>query len=206
MITAENTKISDGGGFDRISAAMARHGMKIPPERVHIAIPGARDVLFRAISHFLSLEGKKAVWLPAYEKVAQWLTDNQGRGLFLYGNCGQGKSLLCRYVIPSILLGYAGKVVSVFDIQDMNAAPDVVLSKHILALDDIGTEEQSVKYGERRMVFAEVMDKAEKEGKLVIISTNLGKNDLEERYGDRIFDRIIATTVRVKFEGKSLRS
>ena len=127
------------------------------------------------------------------------------RGLFLFGNCGRGKSILCRFALPAILLKYCRKVVTVLDIQDMNRDIDLALSKHILSLDDIGTEEISVKYGERRLAFAEIMDAAEKQGKLVIVSTNLGESELRERYGDRVLDRVRAITTRVLFTGKSLR-
>lgn len=200
MTTRGNTR-----SFDEILAEMRAHGMKLPPQRVRIAIPHAKETLEAAMRHFIGQEGREAVWLPEYDKVAAWLADNQGRGLFLYGNCGRGKSVLCRYAIPAILLAYCRKVVSVLDVQDMNADIDRALSRHILALDDIGTEEQSVKWGERRMAFAEIMDAAEKRGKLVIISTNLDDADIRERYGDRILDRIRSTTTRVLFRGESLR-
>lgn len=200
MTTAKSTKT-----FDAIYDQMKSHGMKLPSDKVHFNIPNSREVLYSAIRYFVSLEKKEAVWLPEYEKVASWLSGNDGRGLFLYGNCGRGKSILCRYALPAILLKYAGKVVSVFDIQDMNKDVDLVLSKHIISLDDIGTEEISIKYGERRMAFAEIMDAAEKHGKLVIVSTNLSEDDLRERYGDRVLDRIKATTTRVLFKGESLR-
>lgn len=179
--------------------------MKLPSDKVYLNVPDSRSLLFSAMRYFVSLEKKSAVWLPEYEKVANWLSDNGGRGLFLYGTCGRGKSILCRYALPAILLKYAGKVVSVFDIQDMNQDIDLVLSKHIISLDDIGTEEVSIKYGERRMAFAEVMDAAEKHSKLVIVSTNLNERELKDRYGDRVLDRIKATTTRVKFVGDSLR-
>ena len=48
--------------------------------RVHISIPNARERLEAGLHHFL---GDKAQWLPAYDKVAEWLTDNKGRGLLL---------------------------------------------------------------------------------------------------------------------------
>lgn len=200
MTTAKSTKT-----FDAIYDQMKSHGMKLPSDKVHFNIPNSREVLYSAIRYFVSLEKKEAVWLPEYERVASWLSGNDGRGLFLYGNCGRGKSILCRYALPAILLKYAGKVVSVFDIQDMNKDVDLVLSKHIISLDDIGTEEISIKYGERRMAFAEIMDAAEKHGKLVIVSTNLSEDDLRERYGDRVLDRIKAITTRVLFKGESLR-
>ena len=200
MTTPSNTRT-----FDEILAEMRAHGMKMPPQRVRIAVPHARETLEAAMRYFIGQEGREAVWLPEYDKVAAWLSGNQGRGLFLFGNCGRGKSVLCRHALPAILLECCRKVVSVFDMQDMNRDIDLVLSKHILAIDDIGTEEQSVKYGERRMAFAEIMDSAEKHGKLVIVSTNLGENELRERYGDRILDRIRSTTTRVRFSGASLR-
>ncbi|WP_044215348.1 hypothetical protein [Dysgonomonas gadei] len=60
-------------------------------------------------------------------------------------------------------------------------------------------------FGNRRMAFAEVMDAAEKHGKLLIISTNLPVDDIRKRYGDRVLDRIKSTTTRILFEGESLR-
>lgn len=191
--------------FETLYEDMKHHGMKLPQDKVYLSIPEARGRLYAALAYFVAFEQKPVVWLPEYEQVAEWLTDNQGRGLFLYGNCGRGKSLLCRYVLPALLLKYAGKVVSVFDIQDMNRDIDHMLRKHILSLDDIGTEEVSVKYGERRMAFAEVMDMVEKKGKLVLVSTNLTEKELRDRYGDRILDRIRATTTRILFKGDSLR-
>lgn len=199
------TTVNDTKTFDAIFTDMARHGMKLPTEKVYFNIPDARNILQAGMQYFIGLEKKKAIWLPAYEQVAEWLLNNEGKGLFLFGTCGQGKSILCRYVLPAILLKYAGKVVSVFDIQDMNRDVDQVLSKHIISLDDIGTEELSIKYGERRMAFAEIMDAAEKHGKLVIVSTNLNEAELRERYGDRVLDRIKSVTTRVKFVGESLR-
>lgn len=201
MTTTSNTQT-----FDAIFSEMKSHGMKLPSDKVYFNISNSREILYSALGYFIGREGKKVIWLPEYEKVASWLSDNQGRGLFLYGNCGRGKSILCRYALPAILLKYAGKVVSVFDIQDMNRDIDLVLSKHIISLDDIGTEELSVKYGEKRMAFAEIIDAAEKNGKLVIISTNLNEDELKARYGDRVYERIISTTMRVLLVGKSLRT
>lgn len=191
--------------FKETLSRMLLQGMKLPGQKVSFTIPDARKKVEEALIYFLALEGKTPVWLPEYDGVVDWLTGNRGRGLFLYGNCGRGKSLMCRYVIPAILLQCCAKVVSVYDVQDMNRSLDDLLTKHILALDDIGTEEVLNQYGNRRMAFAEIMDAAEKNGKLVIISTNLQAREIKERYGDRILDRILSTTTRVLFEGRSMR-
>lgn len=201
MTTSKNT-----ANFEGILQEMKSHGMKTPSGKIRIAVPDSQSVLSAAMKYFIGLEGKQSQWLKEYGKVAEWLADNQGKGLFMYGNCGRGKSVLCRYALPAIILKYCGRVVSVFDIQDMNRDIDLVLSKRIVSLDDIGTEELSVKYGERRMAFAEIMDAAEKRGNLVIVSTNLGSKEIAERYGDRVLDRILSTTARVLFTGKSLRT
>lgn len=191
--------------FEDVAGDMKTVGMRLPASRTEVRLPDARQVLFEGLRYFLGREGREVVWLPEYEQVAEWLTDNGGRGLFLFGNCGRGKSVLCRYVLPAILLAAMRKVVAVYDMQEVNRDIDGVLSKHILSLDDVGTEEVSVKYGEKRLAFAEVMDAAEKYGKLVMVSTNLTFEELRARYGDRVVDRIRSTTRRVPFNGKSLR-
>lgn len=191
--------------FDKTVEEMRRHGMPVPNEKVQVSIPDAEVVLRKTLSYFLTKQGRQMVWLPEYAEIVAWLADNEGKGLFMYGNCGRGKSLLCRYVLPAILLKYCQKVVSVFDVQAMNKDIDLVLSKHIVGLDDIGTEEQSVKYGERRLAFAEIVDAAEKKNNLIIVSSSLYAADIGEVYGDRVLDRVKAVTKRVLFEGESLR-
>ena len=200
-----------GNSFDEVFAQMRMHGMAVPAPQVEIRIPDAHTVLERCFRYFLSVQQAELEWQPEYDEVAAWLENNHGRGLFLYGDCGRGKSLLARYVLPALLLKYMRKVVSVYDVQQMNSRLDEVLTKHIISLDDIGTEEISNVYGNKRLAFAEIMDAAEKQGKLVIVSTNLQKHGkgqakgIVETYGERVYERIIATTKRIEFKGASLR-
>lgn len=191
--------------FESIYNDMKMHGMPLPADKVLIQIPNAKTILDDCFKYTLSRQNAEFIWQPEYDEVVKWFENNQGRGLFLYGDCGRGKSLLSRYVIPAILLKCMKKVVTVYDIQEMNAKIDEVMKKHIISLDDVGTEEISVNYGNKRLAFAEIMDSVEKHGKLVIVSTNLKKDAIIERYGERIYDRIISTTYRVEFKGNSLR-
>lgn len=191
--------------FDNIYDQMRIHGMELPAKRFEIRIPDAKTILENCFKYFLSFQNTPLLWQPEYEEVVRWLEYNDKRGLFLYGDCGRGKSLLTRYVIPAILLKYSKKVVSVYDVQSMNRNINEVLKKHIIALDDIGTEDVSVNYGNKRLAFAEVIDAAEKQGKLIIISTNLKGDEIIERYGQRTMERIVSTTKRIEFKGKSLR-
>lgn len=82
---------------------------------------------------------------------------------------------------------------------------DEVLKKEIICLDDIGVETPIVIFGNKKSVFGEIIDAAEKEGKLIIATSNLNKNDLIAKYGDRGFERIVSTCLRVPFTNKSLR-
>ena len=171
-----------------------------------IQISGAYEILENCFKYFLAkFQKAEYVKMAEYDEVAKWLENNDGKGLLLTGNCGVGKSMLARYVIPAILLKYSNRIVNVYDVQQMNANIDDVLSKHIIAIDEIGMEDISVNYGNRRSAFAEVMDAVEKYGKLIIISTNLSKDELIKRYGERVYERIIATTKRIVFTGKSMR-
>lgn len=184
---------------------MQRHGMPTPSSGIQLQVDDAKAKLSQMLACFLSRQGRKMIWLPEYEDVADWLADNKGRGLFLFGNHGRGKSLLCRYVLPAILLADCGKVVTVLDVQSMNADIDTALSKPIVSIDDIGTEEVVNNYGNRRLAFAELMDAAEKHNHLVMVSSNLNMDALRATYGERTLERIKATTRRILFSGNSLR-
>lgn len=138
-------------------------------------------------------------------RLPKWLTDNKGRGLLCIGNCGRGKTLICGKIIPVLLNHHCNKVVSCYDAQQLNADLDAVKQKHIIYVDDIGTEFLSVKYGEKRLSFAELVDEAEKKGKLLIITTNLSLSELQQKYGERTVDRLRAITTPVVFKGDSLR-
>lgn len=184
---------------------MKIHGLKTPVQKVVVRVPNSKTVLQNALTYFLSLEGKQPVWLPQYDQVAEWLSNNEGRGLLLYGSCGTGKTFLTRFVLPAVLLKYCRLVVSQFDMAEANFSPDKVLQKHILTLDDIGTEEISVKYGEKRSIVPEVLDSTEKYGKLLFLTSNLGAEQLVNKYGTRTFDRILAVTKRIEFNQKSFR-
>jgi DNA replication protein DnaC len=192
--------------FEGIIDEMKLLNMKVPEFGISLQIPNAKEVFRNAMTYYLGLKNQKFVWLPEYNLVANWLADNKGKGLFLYGSVGTGKTFITKYVIPGILLKYKRLVVSTFDMTEANADPDYVLSKKLIALDDIGTEEASVKFGEKRMIIPEVFDAAEKYSKLLLLTSNLDGKGIISKYGNRIFDRLVATTTGIEFKGKSLRS
>lgn len=188
--------------FEKAIDNLRTTGFSPVPNRVQLSIPDARNVLWRGLQYFT---GNSAIWLPEYDEIVDWLTDNRGRGLLCLGNCGRGKTLICGRIIPILINHYCRKIVSCYDAQQMNASLDTVKQRHLIYLDDVGTESLSVKFGERRLAFAELVDEVEKRGKLLIATTNLSKSEIGEKYGERTIDRLSAVTTRIVFKGDSLR-
>lgn len=189
------------------AAAMA---IEFPPTRQipQFSIPDASERLEKGLRHYL---GDSARWLPDYDQVADWLTDNKGRGLLCIGTPGLGKTLICEKILPVIL----GRKIKTVNARDMGAQIDDLLKERCVIIDDLGKEPPEYKhYGNVRKPFSEICDAAERNGMLLIITTNLSpqpvKNPLypdsvEQRYGRDVLDRLHTVVKAVLFKGDSLR-
>ena len=180
------------------------------PETVSIRIPDAEQRLRGGLDYFVNVfsrgEVQKAEWNEKnYRPIVDWMTDNKGRGLLMVGSCGLGKSLIGKYILPYLIRDACRKVVNVFNAQELNSKPDEIIGYHIIYIDDIGTENVSNIYGNKRIPFMELCDATEQKGKLLMCSTNLTIEELKEKYGDRTVDRLRSTTKVVPFIGESLR-
>ena len=188
--------------FTGIEEELATHGNFIKPKN-SFSLQSAKEILHAAFSYFL---GSNFTWIDEYNSVVAWLENNEGLGLYLYGKNGNGKTVLCKKIIPAIMLKYHRKVFRYYDYQDINTKADEMLTKHFISIDDIGNEEQSVSFGNRRWILPEIMDLAEKRNGIVILSSNLNGEQLVEKYGIRTFERIVSCTKRIEFKHKSFRT
>lgn len=199
---------------------MRENGIKLPVRKQHYRCDAheAKQDLIRAMEFLLLYEKKELVWLPEYDQVVDWLSDTQGKGLFLYGDCGLGKTLLASQAIPMLFKMYFDEKLDFFPATklchtyekpwaDTRYWIDYFLrsGKLNLIIDDVGTEFQLNDYGTKREPFAELMDEAQRRKSLLIITSNLTIDQIESRYGTRTLDRIKQTTRRIKFSGNSLR-
>lgn len=180
------------------------------PEMVSIRIPDAEQRLRGGLDYFVNVfsrgEVQKSEWNEKnYRPIVDWMTDNKGRGLLMVGSCGLGKSLIGKYILPYLIRDACRKMVNVFNAQELNSKPDEIIGYHIIYIDDIGTENVSNIYGNKRIPFMELCDATEQKGKLLMCSTNLTIEELKEKYGDRTVDRLKSTTKVVPFIGESLR-
>lgn len=197
----------DGEYFKNLISQMRDTGYPQEIDRVQISIPNAEKRLRGGLQYVVNMKsGCNAEWNEHnYRPIVDWMTDNKGKGLLMFGGCGLGKSVIGMYILPLLIKDVHKKVVNIFSAQELNKKIDEILKLHIIYIDDIGTEDNLNSYGNKRMPFAELCDDAEKKEKLLILTTNLSIDELTERYGDRVVDRLIATTKAVPFTGDSLR-
>lgn len=168
---------------------------------VEFRVENARTRIFNGFKYFC---GEHAQWLPEYDKVSEWLEDTKGKGLFMIGSNGRGKSVLATKILPWFFreqgFGY-----EIFFASEINQRKTEVVFPKILCIDDIGVEDIANDYGEKVNVFAKVMDEVERKKKLIIITTNLTKEQMEKKYSTRTIDRINGCCKVVAFNGESMR-
>lgn len=144
-------------------------------------------------------------WQPAYREVVGWMTDTKGKGLFLVGEVGLGKSNIIEKVIPLLFYHRFKKVIKVVHVNQLGHSLNVMLQAKFICVDEVGIEKLHNDYGIKSVPFIELIDNAERHSNLVFISTNLSKNEILERYGVRTLDRMLRLSKLITFKGKSLR-
>lgn len=179
-------------------------------QMLEISFDDAQGIMERGFRYFV---GEHSRWLDEYANVVKWLSNNNGKGLMLYGSNGRGKSVICKYIIPTALSYYSPSL-KLFNTRanDLrNLHPDnneyyAMKIADVICIDDFGVESISNVFGEKRDVFSDIVDIVEHERKLLICSTNLVPEEICKRYGLRTLDRLKALTYPVCFSGESMRS
>lgn len=65
--------------YDEILKQLKIEGNPTPCARFTFSIPNAKEELVTAMSAVLGAMGERFVWLPEYDKVAEWLSANNGK-------------------------------------------------------------------------------------------------------------------------------
>ena len=158
--------------------------------------------------------------LPEYAEVVDWMTATAGRGLLLYGDCGRGKSIILTGVVPVLLAmkGCHSLPIHADDFQkpyDFAAATagydpkmsnlDYLTRTAYPIIDELGVEPLVNDYGEKYEGFNRIINAAERYLRPLFLSTNLTREQLRRRYGERTFDRLTRLCRVVEFRGESLR-
>lgn len=161
---------------------------------------------------------------------AEWLCDPGKRpGLLLYGNVGTGKTTLLNAMASVINSSCERekdgtnrpkatleewKVVTVIKAKtvisesvDIKGRYNIMLSTAILAIDELGVEPTESKlYGNVMEPLIDLLCERYDKQLCTIISTNMGAQEIAERYGRRVSDRFNEMFATVPFVSDSFRS
>jgi len=161
--------------------------------------------MFREI--FMAVDGsvKEYKHLPEYEEIIDWMTDSKGKGLFLQGACGRGKSTILTGVLPVMMMQHLGLVLRYYHADDIPTKASQIANSWAVCIDELGVEPMVPNYGDKYEGFNTIINAAEARIAPLFITTNLTGLQLLERYGERTMDRINRLCRIVKFEGDSLR-
>jgi len=169
---------------------------------------GTRDncrKMFEEAFRAVDLSVETYTHLPEYDHVIDWMTDTKGKGLFLTGDCGRGKSIILTGVIPALMFQLFNKVLNNYRACEIIEKSSMISKQWAISIDDVGIEPTIKDYGENIEGFNSIVDAAEARIAPLFISTNLNSSEILARYGERTFDRIFRLCKVVKFTGESLR-
>ncbi len=178
------------------------------------------EALFTAL--FRKLDGSMQFYqhIPEYDQIVDWMTDTEGRGLLLIGDCGRGKSIITTCLVPVLLAmkGYHAYPVHADDLDKTYSFAastagfdprmtnlDYLCRTPFPILDELGVEPMVNNYGEKYEGFNRIINAAERHYRPLFVSTNLIKDELLNRYGERTLDRLQHLCRIVEFKGESLR-
>ena len=135
------------------------------------------------------------------------------KGLLLFGNCGTGKTLLAK--LMSIFTGikfYEASEIALnylCDGDDWYRDFSRAISKEAIVIDDIGAERDVKRYGNESILIEFLSQRTrlweEFQIPTIITSNFQERNEIAERYGDRIKSRFLGAFQPVKLSGKDRR-
>ena len=144
--------------------------------------------------------------------ISIWLTTpSEKRGIYLGGNCGNGKSTMmiafhrvCRQRGMRVLSTSASKMVA-WHLND-HSVFDLPHQEKIICVDDLGTEAaETLVYGNKISVMTDFFEEAYKTNCFLFVTSNLGADEITSRYGQRVRDRFREMFHALKFTNPSYR-
>lgn len=198
--------------IDQLSAG-GFNAVKTPENVSFGTIEESRELLketFQAVDK--TIKPGAFQWLPEYEKVSEWLVNNEGKGLALIGSSGRGKSIILYRVLPILFKmlrnksfphGLNLKPVPAFDLSKTNVWE--FSKRPAFAIDELGREPRFNDYGEKYEALDYIIDNAERDAKLLFFTSNSKPKGIQDRYGPHFMDRLRKLCLFIEFIGPSLR-
>ncbi len=172
---------------------------------MHIALQDARSILRRKM---LEILGEDVIWLPQYEEIAEWLSDNKGKGLLLRGGQGVGKSFITREILVPIIKDPRLLRKNIIEVTpyDIGKKIERITADGVpVFYDDLGLESPYQYMGNTIDPFVMLTYYAEVKGMFLLLTTNLSADDIVRRYGPRVADRLNYLCKTIEINSNSFR-
>lgn len=157
------------------------------------------------------------VILEAIKDASGWLVDGKKPGLLLYGGVGNGKTTLanaiCSYISqirdyndPGVFKTSAIIVAKKSMNDEKSKYLDELKQRELVFLDDLGIEPQTVKcFGNEISPVTEWIYARYDYPLFTLVTTNLNMEQITERYGSRIGDRMEEFFNKIPFTHSTYR-
>lgn len=126
------------------------------------------------------------------KRVAHWLYTSHKRGLILMGTMGNGKSTMLRSLHRLFeSWGMFGDAQDIFEYYKTHIGEMRYWDEKFLIIDDLGLEpDKCFNYGEEYHPISRLLLHRYDRNLTTIIATNLGIDDIQAKYGDRVVERL----------------
>lgn len=140
-------------------------------------------------------------------RIASSLQSRDKTGLILSGGYGVGKSSILRAIRVGTCLGTLRTADEIYHYYKTSEALPGDWKRGVLYIDDLGSEPyKCLIYGEQRFPIVELLCNRYDTLAPTIIATNLSEEGLRNRYGDRVYDRIVEQYELIVLTNPSFRS
>ena len=139
---------------------------------------------------------------------SRWLSEDHKPGLMLYGNYGAGKTTMGKAIAELVNnLGYPMRSITARDIANLAAIdPEAFNSlkrEQRLYIDEVGREPLVAKnYGNDKNPFIEMIEYRYDKQLFTVLTANLTDEEIIDRYGIYIDERISENFEKINYENK----
>jgi DNA replication protein DnaC len=216
----------DGSGFLYDEAKRTARPCSCRPARLArkkaTAVQGRLPRRFREVSFdrepLLSMERRAPHVIRAVRQYCRSIAQNldEGRGLWLFGGTGTGKTTLAMLVSKAAM--EADRTVAIYSLPrllgmlrgsydddalySLNDLIDRLCAVDLLHVDDVGAEQTSPWVLEQLYT---IINTRYKDGRAVVVTTNLGDDELRAQIGDRTVSRLHEMCETFPLDGEDQR-